>query len=78
MKIVPYDSKYKKDFIEMNKAWIKEISDTTKAEHTQASISCKALNKRDARNACGNVSKNILNWNDVKSYRRQANNIPRR
>jgi len=25
MKIVPYDSKYKKDFIEMNKAWIKEM-----------------------------------------------------
>ena len=25
MKIVPYDPKYKKDFIEMNKAWISEM-----------------------------------------------------
>jgi N-acetylglutamate synthase-like GNAT family acetyltransferase len=25
MKIVPYNSEYKKDFIEMNKAWIKEM-----------------------------------------------------
>lgn len=25
MKIVPYDSKYKEDFIEMNKAWIEDM-----------------------------------------------------
>lgn len=25
MKIIPYDKKYKKDFIEMNKAWISEM-----------------------------------------------------
>lgn len=43
MKIVPYDKKYKKDFIEMNKAWISEMfamepTDEKELENIEESI----------------------------------------